>query len=244
MDILDMKYIRSKRRLKSSIIPILQKAIDDTHAAVYLEPFGGGANVIDDIRCEHRLYYDSHPYLVAMWKHIQETTEDIPLTISKEEYYAVKDSPQDYPDWYIGLVGFCGSFGAGWWNGFANPYHDSKNYDKIRDFSNESIRNILKQAPKLKDVVFTCSDFLDIEIPKGAVVYCDPPYLGTRKYKNELNFPYDEYYDWCRNVSKKAKIFMSEAWMPDDFKIIWEKELRQQLDKSNRKYRPERLYTL
>lgn len=37
---------------------------------------------------------------------------------------------------------------------------------------------------------------------------------------------------------------MSEAWMPDDFKIIWEKELRQQLDKSNRKYRPERLYTL
>ena len=29
MDILDMKYIGSKRRLKSSIIPILQKAIDD-----------------------------------------------------------------------------------------------------------------------------------------------------------------------------------------------------------------------
>lgn len=49
MDILDMKYIGSKRRLKSSITPILQKAIDDTHAAAYLEPFGGGANVIDDI---------------------------------------------------------------------------------------------------------------------------------------------------------------------------------------------------
>ena len=37
-----MKYIGSKRRLKKSITPILQKAIDDTCATVYLEPFGGG----------------------------------------------------------------------------------------------------------------------------------------------------------------------------------------------------------
>ena len=244
MDILSMKYIGSKRRLKKSIIPILQKAIDDTHAAVYLEPFGGGANVIDDIHCDNRLYYDSHPYLVAMWKHIQETTEDIPLTISKEEYRAVKDSPQDYPDWYVGLVGFCASFGAGWFNGYANPYHDSKNPNKVRDYTNESVRNILKQAPKIKDVKFECADFRDIYVPDGAVVYCDPPYRGTRKYKGIKDFPYDEYYSWCRYISKKATIFMSEAWMPDDFEIILEKEVRQQLDKSNRKYRPERLYTL
>ena len=179
-------------------------------------------------------------------KHVQETTKDIPLHISKEEYHAVKNSPQDYPDWYVGLIGFCASFGAGCWNGLANPRprHDSKNYNKVRDYSNESIRNILKQAPKLKDVHFTCADFRDIEIPDGAVIYCDPPYRGTRKYKNQPDFPYDEYYDWCRDVSKRAKIFMSEASMPDDFKIIWEKELRQQLDKSNRNYRPERLYTL
>ena len=37
-----MRYIGSKSRLKKSITPILQKAIDDTHATVYLEPFGGG----------------------------------------------------------------------------------------------------------------------------------------------------------------------------------------------------------
>lgn len=239
-----MKYIGSKRRLKKSIVPILQKASDDTQATVYLEPFRGGANVIDDIRCENRLYYDSHPYLVAMWKHVQETTEDIPLYIPKEEYYAVKDSLEDYPDWYVGLVGFCASFGAGWFNGYSNPYHDSKNPSKVRDYTNESVRNILKQAPKIKDIKFECADFRDIDVPDGAVVYCDPPYRGTRKYKDIEDFPYDEYYNWCRDVSKRATIFMSEAWMPDDFEIIWEKELRQQLDKSNRKYRPERLYTL
>lgn len=239
-----MKYIGSKRRLKKSITPILQKAIDDTRATVYLEPFGGGANVIDDIHCENRLYYDSHPYLVAMWKHIQETTEDIPLTISKEEYRAVRNSPQDYPDWYVGLVGFCASFGAGWFNGYSTPYHDSKNPSKVRDYTNESVRNILKQAPKIQDVKFECADFRDIDIPNRAVVYCDPPYRGTRKYKDIKDFPYDEYYSWCRDISKKATIFMSEAWMPDDFEVIWEKEVRQQLDKSNRKYRPERLYTI
>lgn len=239
-----MRYIGSKKRLKSSIVPILQKAIDDTHATVYLEPFGGGANVIDDIRCKHRLYYDSHPYLVALWKHVQKTTEDIPLTISKEEYYAVKDTPQNYPDWYVGLVGFCASFGAGWFNGYANPYRDSKNPEKIIDWTHGAITNLLKQVPKIVDVEFDCADFREIKVPNGAVVYCDPPYCNTRKYKSVAEFPYDEYYDWCRDVSKHATIFMSEAQMPDDFKLVWETAVRQQLDKSNRRYRPERLYTI
>ena len=239
-----MKYIGSKRRLKKFILPILQETIESNGVSYYIEPFGGGANVIDDIRCEHRLYYDNHPELVALMKHVQQTTEDLPLTISKEEYYSVRQSPQDYPEWYVGLVGFCASFGAGWWNGFAHPCHDSKNPKKIRDYSNESIRNLIKQAPKLKDIEFACADFRDIEIPDNAVVYCDPPYKGTRKYKGVSDFPYDEYYDWCRENGKRAKFFMSEAYMPDDFSIVWEKEVRQQLDKSNRKYRPERLYTI
>ena len=166
------------------------------------------------------------------------------VDISKEEYYNVRQSPQDYPEWYVGLVGFCASFGAGWWNGFAHPYHDSKNPEKIRDYSNESIRNLIKQAPKLEGIEFACADFRDIEIPDNAVVYCDPPYKDTRKYKGVSDFPYDEYYDWCRENGKRAKFFMSEAYMPNDFSIVWEKEVRQQLDKSNRKYRPERLYTI
>lgn len=204
---------------------------------------GGGANVIDDIHCEHRLYYDIHPELVALFKHIQYTTDDVPTSISKEEYCRVKESPYNYPDWYVGLVGFCASFGAGWFNGYANPYYDKKN-DKTRDFSNEAIRNIIKQAPKLKNVEFKCADFRTIDMPENAVVYCDPPYRDTRKYKNVDAFPYNEYYDWCRKNSNKATMFMSEAYMPNDFTVIWEKEIRQQLDKSNRNYRPERIYTI
>lgn len=40
-----MKYVGSKNKL----IPILQKCIDEVKPEFYLEPFVGGANVIDKI---------------------------------------------------------------------------------------------------------------------------------------------------------------------------------------------------
>ena len=39
-----------------------------------------------------------------------------PDTISEEEYKKVKNNKDKYPDWYVGLVGFC-SFGSKYWGG-------------------------------------------------------------------------------------------------------------------------------
>ena len=47
-----MKYVGSKNRLSKQIAPIIQSYIDnmpDCHG--YLEPFVGGANMIDKIKC-------------------------------------------------------------------------------------------------------------------------------------------------------------------------------------------------
>ena len=44
-----MKYMGSKSRIKKHIVPIIQELIDKNEIKTYIEPFVGGANVIDNI---------------------------------------------------------------------------------------------------------------------------------------------------------------------------------------------------
>ena len=50
-----IKFVGSKNRISKYIAPILQKCIDDNGVTTYYEPFVGGANMIDKIRCENRI---------------------------------------------------------------------------------------------------------------------------------------------------------------------------------------------
>ena len=65
-----MKYFGSKSRIAKYIVPILQKEIDENQIRTYLEVFCGGCNVIDKIKCEHRIANDLNPYLIALLKHV------------------------------------------------------------------------------------------------------------------------------------------------------------------------------
>lgn len=111
-----MKYVGSKNRLSKDLAPIIQSYIDSNNITHYWEPCCGGANMIDKIKCEHRFGSDIHPYLIALLKQAQTDTTVFPSTITEQEYQTVKQNPQNYPDWYVGLVGFC-SFGGKWWGG-------------------------------------------------------------------------------------------------------------------------------
>lgn len=55
-----MKYVGSKNRISKEIAPILQKCIDENDIKIYFEPFVGGANMIDKIKCETRIGNDIH----------------------------------------------------------------------------------------------------------------------------------------------------------------------------------------
>lgn len=106
----------------------------------------------------------------------------------------------------------------------------------------------MKQAPLLKNIKFKCCDFRDINNIKGFVIYCDPPYRDTANYSTG-EFPYDEFYDWCRKMSKNNTILVSEYNMPIDFKCIFKKEYKclmysnkESNDENNN--RVEKLFTL
>ena len=164
--------------------------------------------MIDKIKCAHKYGSDSHKYLIALLRHVQIDTSDLPHTISEDEYNAVRTNPSNYPDWYVGLVGFC-SFGGKWFGGYPRSFKN----DGVtpRDMPNEIIRNLKKQAPKLKGIFFVCGDFWNLGVGH-MVIYCDPPYRDTTKYATS-DFDYDEFYAWCKEMARTNIVLISEYWM-------------------------------
>lgn len=240
---IDIKYMGSKNRIAKYIVPIIQSYIDNMpNCNGYWEPFVGGANMIDKIRCYRKCGSDTHPYLIALLKHVQQTTDDLPDTITKEQYDVVKANPNDYPNWYVGLVGFCASYNGKWFGGYANNVKTK--IGTVRNYTDEAIKNLKKQAPNLKGIQFFCNDYAEVKPSeaKGYVIYCDPPYRDTTKYATG-GFDYDRFYAWCKEMAKTNIVLISEYWMPEDgFECIWEGKLKCTLDKSSRTDKTEKLF--
>lgn len=216
-----MKYMGSKNRLCKEIVPIIQSYIDNNNINSYLEPFVGGANVIDKIKCANKYGSDANKYLIALLDNIKNGWLP-PKEVSEKLYNDIKNNKDNYNDCLVGFVGFCCSFGSKFFGGYARGY---KNDDKTkRNYAIESYRNLIKQSPNLKGVHFDYRDFRDINTNiSNFVIYCDPPYRETTKYKTD-EFPYEEFYKWCKNMAKNNIVLISEYNMPDDFKCIWSKE--------------------
>ena len=64
------------------------------------------------------------------------------------------------------------------------------------------------------------TDYRDVPIEDGGVVYCDPPYKGAGGYVTGA-FDHDAFYDWVRNA--EFPVYVSEYSMPEDFIPVWEK---------------------
>lgn len=197
--------------------------------------------MIEHIICKNKIGYDIHKQLIALFNKLIKDRDGIPNEITKEEYDEVKNNKEKYPDWYLGLVGFLGSFGAKYFGGYAKHNKD----DNTGQIQKGSIKNLKKQYDNLKDVKFIQCDFRNIPKDiKGYVIYCDPPYKNTTKYKAG-EFPYEDFYQWCKDMSIHNTILISEYNMPEEFECVWEKEVKVNLDSNRSKadVRTEKLYT-
>lgn len=234
-----MNYMGSKSRLAKDLKPIIESAIDENTVA-YIEPFVGGANMIDKIAFHNKIGLDVNPYLIALLQHAQITTDDFPDFISREEYNLVRESYNNrdgkYPEWYYGFVGFMGSYSGRFYDGGYAGIVGKRNYPK------EKINNLIKQVPSLKDIKFGYKDFRNINVNKihDCVIYCDPPYVGTTEYKTD-KFDYEAYYDFVRKLSKNNKLFCSERYMPDDFEVVYEKSIHNSI-KGESDFKTEKLF--
>lgn len=76
-------------------------------------------------------------------------------------------------------------------------------------------------------LLMTNKSYDEVNIEPDSVVYCDPPYIGTRKYPT--SFDHNRFYEWCR---KQKNVFISEYTMPEDFKVFIEMKKNCTMDRN------------
>ena len=227
-----MVYMGSKNRIAKYLLPFLTKYL--TPGRWYVEPFVGGANLIDKIKHNKRIGSDINKYLIALFEALQ-IGVDFPTYITKEEYNKVRDNKDKYPDWYVGYVAYVCSFRGIYWGSHADNNNKRKN-GRVEHRQAEQIRNFLSQKESLKDVFFKCSPYDELDIPNGSIVYCDPPYAGTSDYKQGCVFDSNKFFDWCRIITNKGNdVFISEYNAPNDFIEIWNMGINMNLNSYGRK---------
>ena len=227
-----MKYMGSKNRIAKEILPIM---LEKRESRTWVEPFVGGANMIDKVQGK-RIGADINPYLIDALIAIRDYVIDLPKNNKEftEENYKELRKNDNYK--YKGYAGFAFSYSGKWLGGWCR---DGLNK---RDYVNESYKNAINQSPLLQDVILVNESYLDLQIPENSLIYCDPPYEGTTKYKDGFN--HAEFWDWCRQKAKEGHIiFVSEYNAPNDFKCVWEKKIFSSLTKNTgSKVATERLF--
>lgn len=64
-------------------------------------------------------------------------------------------------------------------------------------------------------LITSIGDYRDVEILPDSVIYLDPPYRDTAKYKHSKeSFDHEAFYDWCERQT--SLVLISEFWMPED----------------------------
>lgn len=239
-----MKYMGSKARHAKELLPIILK--DRKEGQWYVEPFVGGCNMIDKVT-GNRIGADVNEYLIAMWQAVSNGWMP-PETIT-EEYYKHIRSNKDEDKPLAAYIGFAMSFGGKWFGGYRRDIAGVADNVILKaqnenEQSRKSYNSLEKQARTLKGVEFFSGSYDSTYLPSNSIIYCDPPYKNTTKYKD--SFDHDKFYDWCREKHKEGhQVFVSEYWMPDDFKCVWQKEVNSSLTKNTgAKKGIEKLFTL
>jgi len=238
-----MKYMGGKSAIAGEILPFIHSYLIVNNCDTYIEPFVGGANIIDKVQCTNRIAYDKNKYLIAFFKHLQDGGE-LPEDVSREQYNDCREhflaNDKYYPDWYIAAIGFLAGYNGKFFDGgYGGTAIEN---GKQRDYYQEAKRNVLGQIQNLADVKFDVSDYKDLN-PHNSVVYCDPPYCGTEGYlKVSKKFNHSEFWEIMRKWSVDNIVLISEENAPEDFDVIWEKDVARTINNVEKKKSTEKLY--
>lgn len=242
-----MKYMGSKRLIAKYIVPIIQSYINEI-GYNYIEPFVGGANVIDKISAKVKYGSDLNKYIIALHQGMQQGKQ-LYDNVSYELYDKARknwrNNGDEFDDFQTANIGFLASYNGRWFDGgYAKAGYTANG--KYRDYYREAKDNIIKQSQSTlyKDIHFAYLDYRDWSEIVGAVIYCDPPYANTKQYDNAIKFDYDIFWQWCRDMSKDNVVLISEQNAPSDFTSIWEKDVARTMKVEGKFTATEKLFIL
>lgn len=86
------------------------------------------------------------------------------------------------------------------------------NDEKSKLLQLQSLESI-ERLERLERLEISGKSYDDVEILPNSVVYCDPPYVGTKGYG--VDFDHNKFYQWLRSTT--FPVYISEYTMPSDF---------------------------
>ena len=220
-------YHGGKQRIGKHLAPVIYNEatyIQDEEGFKikgYCEPFCGMLGVYQHIpeMFGGELKYkagDQNKSLIMMWQATQKGWKP-PTTKSKKEYEDLRYNKKSSAiKGFIGHVAtFRGIYFGHYYTGFTNS--------KVK-YSSKKVSDI---GTKLKNVTFSSGLYTQFSNLKNYIIYCDPPYENTaqRYYDDEINmlkFDSDQFWNWCRKMSKNNIVFVSSYNAPKDFEKIWQ----------------------
>lgn len=226
-----MRCMGGKFRQRRAIADALRPYING--GTTYVEPFLGGgwsfAHVIETCRPGHAIGADVNGSLVELWKKVvAEGTDWLPTSLEEVEENYAKMRERDRTGEVGPLLAWYGaacSFGGRWFEGIAR----NKTTTGATGFEAQA-RSTEKKAASMRtcpDLRLLCCGYDELEIPDGAVVYCDPPYNGRygklgREFRRGIVFDPEDYYSWVRELSQRCVVVCTTFDPPEDFEVVYD----------------------
>lgn len=236
----------SKSRIVDEILPIIQQRIEDYNIKTYIDPFCGGCNVVDKVVCDRKIASDNQKFLIELLKNV-EKVKGLPDEISREHYSEVRDcfnkGLHKFENWYIGAIGFLASYNGRFFDGGYSGIVQTK-IGTERNYYKEAKENLIEQIPRLQNIEFKNVDYQYYTLFEDCLFYLDPPYKGKKQYDSSKCFDYDKFWNWCKHMSEKNIVLISENDAPDDFECIWKQGVKRTIDNNKRIKAVEKLFEI
>lgn len=230
-----MQYHGGKEKVAMELVEVIRKYAAGCHQ--YLEPFIGGASIFSRVAplFPGKAYAgDYDPDIAALWAAVASGEWEPPGVLSRDEYYALKASPEASP--LRGFAAYGCSFGGKKWGGYA------KN-NRGDDFAGAARRGVLKKREGIRGAVIVRADYRDFTPGAGTLVYADPPYAGTTGYSTGT-WDAEEFWSIMTAWSRAgAVVLVSEYQAPEEWATVWTRERRTSMSATdNLKLATEKLF--
>ena len=186
-----LKWAGGKYNLVEKITQLLPK-----RAETLVEPFVGAGSVFLNTNYKQYILNDINPDLIGLYRHLQQRPELLIKECAKlyqsqynqaDAYYALRQDFNQETDTFRRAILFTYLNRHGY-NGLCR-YNSSGNYNVpfgryVKPYFPEA--EMYTFAEKAQNAVFTQIDFQICmqQAPKGAVIYCDPPYVSLSDTAN------------------------------------------------------------
>lgn len=215
-----MVYMGSKNRIAKHLLPIMLKEAEEKGLTTWVEPFVGGGNMIDKVPAHFkRIGNDFNPHSIAALIAVRDYADLglLPTSVTEDYYRLIKRSA---PDPITSFIRFVCAFGSE----FEGTYARCKGSDETT-YILRGVKNAEKQSPSLQGVQLIHGSYTELSHLENCLIYCDPPYENTYGYATG-KFNHIEFWQWCRDMSEKNSVFVSEYNAPYDFDVLWEGSIK------------------